>query len=222
MADIIELTTAGMNQWLTSAGATMLGIVQAAVIVIVGWIVGSLVGLVAKSILDFIKLEQFLKVHKLQDALGSVQVSKVLVQLVKYYIILVFVQLAVFGLALGPLSDFLAKVIDFAPKVIGGMLIVVFAAILGELAKEKVLEVHEKESYMRLIGTGAKYVVVFMGLIVGLDTIGFPTSIVNSTFITIVQALGLGFALAFGLAFGFGGQDTAKEWVKEWKKRLHV
>ncbi|MFA6531119.1 MAG: hypothetical protein WCT31_05275 [Candidatus Micrarchaeia archaeon] len=200
----------------------MLGIVQAAVIVIVGWIVGSLVGLVAKSILDFIKLEQFLKVHKLQDALGSVQVSKVLVQLVKYYIILVFVQLAVFGLALGPLSDFLAKVIDFAPKVIGGMLIVVFAAILGELAKEKVLEVHEKESYMRLIGTGAKYVVVFMGLIVGLDTIGFPTSIVNSTFITIVQALGLGFALAFGLAFGFGGQDTAKEWVKEWKKRLHV
>lgn len=222
MADIIELTTVGMNQWLTNAGTTMLGIVQAAVIVIVGWIVGSLVGLVAKSILDFIKLEQFLKVHKVQDALGSVQVSKVLVQLVKYYIILVFVQVAVFGLALGPLSDFLAKVIDFAPKVIGAMLIVVFAAILGELAKEKVLEVHEKESYMRLIGTGAKYVVVFMGLIVGLDTIGFPTSIVNSTFITIVQALGLAFALAFGLAFGFGGQDTAKEWVKEWKKRLHV
>ncbi len=222
MADLVDIATMNINQGLANAGTLIFGIVYAAVVVVIGWIIGSLVGEVTKSILDFIKLEQFLKAHKVQDALGSVQVSKVLVQLVKYWVILVFVQVAVAMLALGPLSDFIGKVVDFAPKVIGAMLIVLFAAIIGELAKEKVYEVHEKESYMRLIGTGAKYVVVFMGLIVGLDTIGFPTSIVNSTFITIVQALGLAFALAFGLAFGFGGQDTAKEWVKEWKKRLHV
>jgi len=218
---LLDPVAAGLNQALFNAVSMLPNLVAAVILVIFGWFVGSIVARIVKKIFEFIKLEEFLKSHKVEDALGSVQISKVFVQLIKYYVIFVFLQAAVSIFGLESLSVYLDKVIDYAPKVFGGIIVVVLAALIGELVKEKILEVHEKESYMRLLANGTKYLLVFMGVVMGLDTLGFPTTILTSTFITVVQAIGFAFALAVGLAFGFGGQEAAKDWIKEWRKRLH-
>jgi MFS family permease len=220
--DIPTALAAGLNTAFFNFGAILPGIIFAVLLVIVGWLIAILVAKIFKKLFDIVKFEEFLGSHRLDDALGDVKVSKVITQLVKYYVLLIFVQYAVSLLAPGTLTDFLNQLLVFAPKFIGAVLIIVFAAIIGELAKEKVLEVHEKEQYMRLFGAGAKYLVLFMGLVMGLQMVGFPTDILTSTFITILQALGFAFALAFGLAFGFGGQDAAKDWIKEGRKRFHL
>lgn len=219
---LVNALQMSLNEALGNLVQLVPNLIAAIVLIVVGWAVGSLISGIVKRILQFFKFEEFLKSHRVEDALGNVQISDVLVQLTKYYVILVFVQVAVALLALGPLTEFLTKVIDFAPKVIGALFVAVVAAMIGELVKEKVLEVHKKEAYMRLLGNGGKYIVVFMGLVVGLETLGFPTAILTNTFLTLVQALGFAFALAIGLAFGFGGQEAAKEWVGEWRSRLHV
>jgi len=220
--DLLVTTTDGLNQGVTNFVPMLINLVYAVVLVIVGWIIGGIFATAAKKLLELVKLEEFLKVHKVEDALGNVPVSKVLVQIVKYYIILLFLQAAISLLVPGTLTDFLTQVVDFIPKIIASAVILVFAAILGELAKEKVLEVYEKEAYMRLAGNGLKYVIIYMGLVMGLETIGLPTDILTMSFVTMLQAVGFAFALAVGLAFGFGGQEAAKDWVKEWRKRFHV
>ena len=208
---------------------TVAGIIEAVpniaialLIIIVGWIVAVIVSGILRRILDFIKFEKFLATHRIEDSLGKVKLTDVLVQLVKYYVILVFLGVALSLFQLGTLSLFLGQVVLFGPTVIGAVALVIAAAIVGEFVKEKVFEVHEKELYMRTIGNGAKYLLIFMGLIMGLATVGFDTTIITQTFVTLIQALGLAFGLGIGLAFGLGGQTAAKDWIAEARKKFHV
>jgi len=217
----LDAVVIGLNKLLMDVANLIPNLIAAVVLVVLGWAVGSIFAGILKRVLDAIKLEQFLQAHKVEDALGNVKISKVIVQITKYYIILVFLTMAVEILSLGSLTIFLMEVVNYAPKIIAAVIVLVTAAIVGELVREKVLEVHEKEDYMKLLGNAAKYFLIFLGLIVSLDTLGFPTDIIKETFKTVLQALGFAFALAIGLAFGFGGQESAKDWVKEWRKRLH-
>lgn len=218
----METVANSLNKGLMDLANAIPDIIAALVLVVFGWIIGSIVGGIVRKLLEFVKFEPFLKSHKIEDALGKVEVSGVLVQLTKYYVILWFVSAAVDRLTLGPLTDFLTRIVDFAPNVIGAILIAVVAAMVGELVREKVLEVHRKETYMRMLANGSKYLFIFFGIVMALETLRFPTGILTSTFVVVIQAMAFGVALAFGLAFGFGGQDTAKQWVGEWKKRLHL
>ena len=194
----------------------------ALILLIVGWVIALAIAGILKKALELAKFEKFLAIHKVEDSLGKVRLSDALVQTAKYYVILIFLQEAVLSLNLGSLSFIIGKIVLFGPSLIGSIVIVIIAAIIGELIREKIFEVHNKELYMRTLGNGAKYLFVFMGAVVALETLGFNTAIVKDTFITIIQALGLAFGLAVGLAFGFGGQEAAKAWIKEGRKKFHI
>ncbi len=211
-----------VRQYVTALAIAIPNVIVAVIIAVLGWVVGILVAKAFRKILHALKFEKFLAMHKVQDALGKVRISEVLVQIVKYYVILIFLQAALLLVALGPVSDFLNQVINYAPKVIGAVLVVVVAALLGDFVREKILEVDRKENYMRVLAQISKYLVVFLGLVIGLETVGFNTEILTATFITILQTIGLGVALAFGLAFGFGGQDAARSWISSARKKVNV
>ncbi len=212
----------GIGDFAQALPGMVLGLIAAIVILLVGWLIAKAVAEVVRRVLDAVKLESFLAVHKVEESLGKVRLTDVAVQVVKYYVLLVFVQVAVAFLEFGTLTTYLGGLIGFAPVAIGASLVVVLSAIAGEFIKQKILEVHDKETYMRAIAKGAKYVVLFTGVMVGLDTLGFQTAIVQQTFLSLLQAVGYAFALAVGLAFGFGGQDAAKDWIDHWKKRMHL
>lgn len=218
----LDAVVIGLNNLLMNISNLIPNLIAAVVLIVLGWAVGSIFAGILKRVLDAIKLEQFLQAHRVEDSLGSVRISKVIVQITKYYIILVFLTMAVEMLSLGSLTLFLMEVVNYAPKIFASIIVLITAAILGELVKEKILEVHEKEDYMKLLGNAGKYFLIFLGFVMSLDTLGLNTQIVTTTFVTMLQAIGFAFALAVGLAFGFGGQESAKDWIKEWRKRLHV
>jgi len=196
--------------------------IAAVVIAVLGLVVANIIAMLLRKLFVAIKFEGFLAQHRLQDALGKVKLSDALVLLIKYYILLVFVQAAVALLALGTISEFLANVTNFAPKVIGAILVVIVAAIAGELFKEKFMEIQRKEPYMQTLGTLAKYLTIFVGVVMGLDALGFQTSLLTAVLVTFLQTAGAAIALAIGLAFGLGGQEAAKSWIGTARKRLEV
>lgn len=199
-------------------GISMLpSIIAALILFIVGWGMGSIFGWLVKRILDIIKFEPYLRAHGLEDALGKVQVSRVITQLVKYFIWLLFLQQAIVLINLGTISAFIGNLISYAPVVIGAISVVVAAAIFGEWIYEKFLE-SGKEPYLATAGKMAKYLIVFLSVIVGLDTIGYDTSIVKYVVLTTTQGIAWGVALAFGIAFGLGGQESAKDTIKSFRK----
>lgn len=192
----------------------------ALVLFVVGWGAGSIFGHIVRKLLKAIKFEEYLKSHGLEDALGKVQITDVVVQLVKYYIWLVFLQQAIAQIQLGAITTFISSALYFAPVVIGALAIVVVAALFGEWVREKCLETG-KEPYLKTVGEAAKYLIIFLSVISGLDTIGFNTTIIKSVIIGVLNAVSLGAGGAVAIAFGLGGQETAKDILKSFRKVFH-
>lgn len=196
------------------------GLVYAAILFVLGWAVGTLVGGFIRKLLDSIKFEKYLKAHGLEDALGKVVLTDVIVQIFKYYVWLVFLQAAIAQLNLGTLTWFVASLLHTAPVVLGSVALVVVAALFGEWVREKILELG-KEPYLKTLGKMTKYFVIFLAIIVGLDTLEFQTDIIKTVIMLVLGAVAVGFGLAVGIAFGLGGQDTAKDLIKSARNVFH-
>ncbi len=195
-------------------------LIAAIVIFVIGWVIAVVVARILGKILKIIKLEGFITKHKLGDALGKVAVSDVLVKLLKYYILIVFLQIAVSLLNLGTLTDFLTSLLIYAPVVIGGALLVVVATLVGELVKDKILSFDSKAPTLKFLGSASKLIIIFLGIISALETIGFDTTIITASFVTILQGAIFGIALAIAIAFGLGGQKDAADLIKTARKKL--
>ncbi len=196
-------------------------LIAALVVFVVGWAVAVIVAKIVEKLLKAVKFEETLKKHGMDDALGKAKIGKILVQLTKYYTLLVFVQMAVALVYLGALATFVNSVLFYLPVLVGAGIMVVLSALVGELVKEKIYDLGEFP-YYKFIGTVAKVIIVLMGVTVALSTVGFNMAIVVMSFNTVLQGITFGVAAAFALAFGLGGQDDAKDIVKKARKRFNV
>lgn len=211
---------AGQNV-LTSITELLPGLIAAILVFLLGWVIAILISRIFRRILKAIKLEETLKEHKVEDALGTVKISDVLTKIVKYYVLLIFLQAAVSLVWLGTISSFLTMVLLYVPVLIAGILVVLASVIIGEYLKEMIIEL-SKSPVVRLTGRVVKLLVVYIGVTMGLATIGFNTTLITGVFLTILQGLVYGIALAVGIAFGLGGQDDARDMIKNSRKHFKV
>ncbi|MDD5171660.1 MAG: hypothetical protein PHF60_01340 [Candidatus ainarchaeum sp.] len=214
------LYQAGQNV-LTSITELLPGLIAAILVFLLGWVIAILISRIFRRILKAIKLEETLKEHKVEDALGTVKISDVLTKIVKYYVLLIFLQAAVSLVWLGTISSFLTMVLLYVPVLIAGILVVLASVIIGEYLKEMIIEL-SKSPVVRLTGRVVKLLVVYIGVTMGLATIGFNTTLITGVFLTILQGLVYGIALAVGIAFGLGGQDDARDMIKNSRKHFKV
>lgn len=196
-------------------------LIAAILVFLLGWVVAILISRLLKGVFRAIKLEEALKHHKVEDALGTVKISTVLTKVVKYYVLLVFLQEAVSLVSLGSITEFLSLVLFYAPLLIGGFLVFLVAVIFGEYLKEMIIEL-SKSQFVRFIGRAVKLILVYIGLTMGLATAGFDTTLITGIFMTMLQAMVFGIALAIGIAFGLGGQGEAKNLLKSGRKYFKI
>jgi hypothetical protein len=214
---ITEAQNAGME-----VVAILPGLLIAIIVFILGWVVAVLISRLFAGFLRVVKLEDFLKEHKVEDSLGTIKISNVLVKILKYFIILMVLQKAISLVELGTISVFLYSMLVYAPVFIGALLIALLAFILGEYVKEVIIELQAKSPMVRFMARGTKLVIIFIGVTMALATAGFDTSLISNIFIVVLQALVFGIALGVGIAFGLGGQKDAKDLIGTWRKHLKV
>jgi hypothetical protein len=218
----MDSATAAVQNTADGAAKLLPGLIAAILVFVLGWVVSFIVSRIFARILKMIKLEEYLKTHKVEDALGSVKISDVLTKIVKYYVLLIFVQAAVSLMALGTITDYLTSVLLYVPVLIGSVLIVLVAVLFGEYLKEAIIDLSSKSAMVKLGARAAKLVMIYVGLTMGLATAGFNTTLITGIFLTVIQAGAFGLALALGIAFGLGGQDDAKEIIKSSRKNLKL
>ncbi len=211
-----------MNTLYDNVVAVIPALLGAIIILFVGWIVAKILSHIVQKLLDYIRFEKMLQKYGVDDALGSIKLQPVFVKIVKYYILLIFLQAAVSLLHLGTLTSFLNMVLGYAPVFIGAILLVIVSAAVGEVAKEKIHSLGPKSDFAKFFSQFTKAVVIFLGVVMGLSTMGFDTTIITASFLTILQGLVYGVALAIGIAFGFGGQDDAKAAIKATREKFHL
>ncbi|MCB9805975.1 hypothetical protein H6775_02320 [Candidatus Nomurabacteria bacterium] len=219
----IEVLNESFQSVLAGVVSVLPNLIIAIVIVIIGWIVGAALSKVIEQILKSIKLDKALStagLHSLVEKSGfSLNSGKFIGELVKWFVIVVFLVAAFDVLGLSQVNDFLrGVVIGYLPQVIAAVLILLIAVVVAE-AMRKVVSASAKAAGLmsaNFLGSVTKWAIWIFAVLAALFQLGIAATFIQTLFTGAVVAL----ALALGLAFGLGGKDAARDYVAKLRDEI--
>jgi small-conductance mechanosensitive channel len=197
-------------------------ILAALIVFIIGWIIAALVGKLITRLIRALKVDNALRgteVERVVNRAGfTLNIARFLGGLVEWFLIVVAFVAAFDILGLFAVNQFLLSVLAYLPNIIVAVVILVLAAIIGEVL-EKIVRGAASATGMRaatLAGTVTKWAVWIFAILSALLQLQIATPFLETLFTGIIVAL----ALAFGLAFGLGGQQAASEVIAKVRREV--
>jgi hypothetical protein len=192
------------------------------IIFLVGVVIGNGVAQLIEKIIEIIKLDKALEKAGVKEFTDRANISLnsgyFLGQLVKWLIILSFLVAACNIWGLTAVGEFLRSVVNFLPRLIVAVLIMLAAIVLGEYFARfvKASVAGSGLKFQGFLASLARWAFYIFGLLAALSQLQVATYIINTLFTGIVAML----ALAGGLAFGLGGKELAQEMLRKFKEEL--
>lgn len=198
-------------------------LIVAIIILILGWIIGAALSKVVEQILKAVKLDKLLSAAGLEELVTRMGVKlnsgKFIGELIKWFVIAVFLMTAFDILGLVQVNNFLSGVVvGYIPNVIAAVLILLISIVLAEVLRKTVIA-SAKASHLKsynFLGSVTKWSIWIFALLAALFQLGIAATIIQTLFTGIVVALALG----LGLAFGLGGRDAAQNYIEKMKREL--
>ncbi len=193
-------------------------IVVAAVILVVGFIVGDILKRIIQIICDNMNLDKWVDEQNLSSALGGHKVSKIIGILVQWYTIILFLAQAADLVYMPVLKNFLQLLVFYIPSILGAVIIIIIGLLVG-----KYLENLIKNSTFRMkkfIAGAVKIITIYIAIVMALSKIGFDTSILIEAFKIAFTVFVVVIAILFGIAFASEYKNEIKYWSKELRKLL--
>lgn len=217
-------TDAGSTLWTSFTGALdqffhfLPALFGAAIVLAVGWLVAKVVGRVLVKGLHLIGFERAVQSTGIGSQVNRISpkwtASRLVGELVRWCVFLLFVQAASNLLAMPQLTTIINTIVLFIPQLIVAIAIVVIGAWVARFVGNAV-----RASLSRVDGVSpglfarlAQTTILGFAVLAALSQLGIAPFIVNSLFIGLVACI----ALALGLAFGLGGRDVAARITQRW------
>ena len=217
-----EMLTTSFQGLLDGVISFLPNVIISIIIFIVGWVVGVQVGKWIDQLVKVLKVDralQSLGIEELTEKAGYRLNSGVFIGgLFKWFIILAFLMAALDVLGLSQVNEFLRSILAYIPNVIVAVLILVVAALLGDLAK-KVVSASAKAADVNqahFLGEVSKWAVWIFAFFAAVNQLGIAGGFFQIIFTGLVAML----SLAGGLAFGLGGKDAAAEYISEIRRKV--
>ena len=207
-----EVFTASLqNLWLGFISFVP-SLIVAIIIFIIGWVVGSLISKIVSQIISALKVDKFFESVGADEVVAragfKLNVGKFIGELIKWFVVVVFLMTSLEILGLNQVNAFLREVVvSYLPQVIIAALILVIATVVAD-AIRKIVAGSAKAADVRsanLLGSIASYAVWIFAFIIALSQLGIAPAFMQILFTGLIGML----ALAGGLAFGLGGKDAA-------------
>ncbi|MDQ3881455.1 MAG: mechanosensitive ion channel [Chloroflexota bacterium] len=209
---------------ITDALRNLLGflpqLVGALVVLILGWIISGIVaGLVERAL----RLVGFERAAESSGIAGFIQqsgagskwtASRVVAEIVKWFIRLIALQAAASILGMPQLTQIINSILLFLPNVVVALAIVVVGALIARFVGGIVRGATSEMGFgnPELMANIARYAIIVFAVIAAVNQLGIAPTVVNTLFIATVGAV----AAAFALAFGLGGRDVAAQLTQSW------
>lgn len=197
-------------------------IVVALIVIIVGWLLGSLL----KSIV--VRIFRTLNVNSLLETAGvdvlvrragyPLKAGEFVGGLVKWFVILVFLITALEILRLEQVTIFFREVVlRYLPNVIVAVLILLVASAVANVAGASIAAAARAAGFRAadLMASLARYALIVFAVLAALNQLKIAPELVQTLFMGIVFAA----SLAFGLAFGLGGREAAARYIEEMTRK---
>ncbi|HEX7166662.1 MAG TPA: hypothetical protein VF230_06755 [Acidimicrobiales bacterium] len=183
------------------------------VILAVGYLVVKTVAKVLDRVLERTGFDRAVERGGIRKALASSRydASDIVSKVVFYGLMLFVLQLAFGVFGANPVSDLIAGVVAFLPKLVAAIVIVVVASAIAAAVKDIVDNALGGLSYGRTLATAASVSILVLGAFMALNQIEIAPEIVNALFYAILAVV-VGSAI---VAIGGGGiQPMRTRWEK--------
>lgn len=195
-------------------------LILAIIIFIVGWAIGSIVGKAIAQVVNALKVNKLFESMGFKDALAKggfrLDIGMFLGEIVKWFIVVVFLMTALEILGLNQVNNFLQNVVlGYLPQVFIAAIILVIATVVSD-AVRRVVEGSAKAMGVRsarMAGAVAKWAIWIFAFIIVLSELGIAPAFMQILFTGIIAML----AIAGGLAFGLGGKEAAAKAIEKVK-----
>lgn len=187
-------------------------VLGAIVIVGVGVFIAKLVAKLLENLLAGVGADSFLE-KVTGNTNRKLSLSKILSEVVKYVIVIIFLVQGINVLELGILTAIGTAVIAYLPVVLSAVIILAIGLFAANTAAVAIENRFPKAKVAALIAKVAIYVVTAF---ICLSQLGVAIAIVETTFILIIAAL----CIAFAVAFGIGGRTFAANTLEKLEKKI--
>ena len=194
-------------------------IIGAIIVLIVGCFIGVILGHAVRVVLEKMKVDDYVRKARLTRAVGHTHVPGLVGEIVKWYIIILFLAPAVQLVRLGALSTMLVKFSLWLPSLMGA-LIIFLLGLAGIHYLNATIDEHTKKKGAKLANKILSWVLTVVLVILALKQIGINVSILENTFLIIVGAFALGLALALGIGLGLGLKKESEDIVRNIRKHF--
>lgn len=194
----------------------------AGLVLLVGILIAKWAGSLSNTFLIKIRLNQVLKSVRLEESLLKIDTRlnapKFFGEIVKWFLIIVFLMASSEILGLTQFSQFLEKVIAFFPNIFIACLIFLVAVFLSDLSQKIVVGTLEEEkiTYSRFLGRTIRWAIWIFAILAILYQLQIAPSLFLAIFIGMVATI----SIALGIAFGLGGKDLAAKILKELEEKF--
>lgn len=162
------------------------------VILIIGWVVAKLIAKAVDKVLERVGFDRAVERGGIKRALqqSRYDASTIASQIVYYALLLFVLQLAFGVFGANPISDLLAGVIAFLPKLLVALVIVVVAAAIAAAVRDIVSNTLGGLSYGRMLATIASVFILGLGVIAALNQVGIALTVTLPVLVAILGTIG--------------------------------
>ncbi|OGI32460.1 MAG: hypothetical protein A2271_00760 [Candidatus Moranbacteria bacterium RIFOXYA12_FULL_35_19] len=197
-------------------------LIGALLVLLAGWIIAISIGKLAEKFMKALRVDKAAEKIGLSERIYGneihLSISVFFGNLVKWFLVLVFLMAAADILKLDQVTNFLNSILLYIPNVIVAVVILGAVMLLGNFVYGIVKGSTRAAGIMSatLLATISKWAIVIFGIFAAFIQLGIAPSLVSTIFIGIVAML----ALAGGLAFGLGGRDEAAAILRKLREEI--
>ncbi len=229
MADVFAETVGGLQ---AAAGTlisqqtlnVLLSLIGAAIIILIGWIIGKIVKQIVIKLLQSTRVDQWIDEQNLAAAIGGKEISALAGSLVKWYIIVLFLAQATQTIQLEALKEFLMQLVIYVPKVLGGIVVFVGGLLLGRYAKNAIeITQHKMKKVASVLAESI--IVLFSGVLALTMIIGENYMAVLARYLELfigpfIWAFAIVIAIVLGISVGVNFKEDIKKLTADVRKTI--
>jgi hypothetical protein len=185
------------------------------VILIVGWVVAKLIAKAVDKILERVGFDRAVERGGMRRALerSNYDASTIVSKIVYFALLLIVLNFAFGVFGPNPVSDLIAGVIAFLPRLLVALIIIVVAAAIAAAVRDIVSNALSGFSYGRSLGTIASVFILGLGIIAALNQVGIALTVTMPVLIAVLATI------AGILVVGVGG-GLIKPMQERWENYL--
>lgn len=189
-------------------------ILLAFAILIVGYVVGRIVDVVLRRLLEKSKVDRYLKEPSLP------KISEFIPFITKWYVYLAFIAAAFSQEVLGipTIAQWVTDIMTFIPNIIGAAIVLFVGYVFGEWLKDTIAV--KKTVYAEITGNTVLFFVLYVSLAMALQLLQVSTALIETILVVVVASVGLGVGLALGLGLKDAVRQISLDLTKPYRSKL--